>query len=100
MARSIAILRAKISRLATRFARYALPTQQLAAPKQLSPHEYESRVGTKMLASAAIEGETERRDRQSRARKSREASRFGAEPELPRRDRRETPNRDQPPSKR
>src|SRR6185312_4823909 len=98
--RSIAILQAEISRLATRFARYALSTQQLAAPEQLSPHEYGNRVGTKMPASAAIEGETERRNRRSRARKSREDSRFCAEPGSPRRDPREIPNHDQPPSER
>src|ERR1700680_2996554 len=99
MAKPLAILRMRISRSATRSARYALPAPQLAAPERVFPHEYESKAGTKMLASAAAEGGTGGRDRRRRATRSQEGSRFCAEPELPRRDRHETPNHGQQPSK-
>src|SRR6478672_7667433 len=97
MAGSLAILRSQISRLATRFARYALPTLRLAAPERAFPHEYESKVDTKMLAFAANGGETADWDWRRKATRSREGVKFCAEPEWPQRDRHETPNRDQPP---
>src|SRR5580692_11136620 len=100
MARPLAILRARISKSATRFARYALPAPQLAAPERVSPHEYKNKAGTKMLASAATGGGRADRGRQRTATRWQKDSRFSAEPELPRRDRRETPNRDQRPSER
>src|SRR5215469_11026927 len=99
MARPLAILRPRISRSATKCARYALLAPQFAPPEQVFPREYESKAGTKTLASAAAGAGMEGRDPRRRVTLSREAARSYAEPELPPRDRHETPNRDRPPGK-